>query len=312
MIPSTPGLDVVVLGAAAMDMLAWVDHLPVKDGITLARKVELQPGGSGANVAIAAARLGLKVGFIARIGSDENGQILLNEFAREKVDTSACHIVEDHPTAICFITIDSNGDRSMVALGGAGPVENCEELDRDYLSRARLFYITDAGHDILQFTAGIALAKNNLLVYSPGGIMTAGGLENLVGVLPGVDVLLLSQSEANSLLPDHPPELAARKLFARGARNVVITLGKQGVVCVTPEQSFSLPVFPVDPVVDTTGAGDALAGGLIAGLLFGDSLKEAIRYGCAAAAIKIAQPGARTGLPTREEINHFLSLHPLE
>ena len=74
MIQSTPDLDVVVLGAAAMDMMAWVDHLPTRDGIELARKVEMRPGGAGANVAVAASRLGLKVGFISRISSDENGQ----------------------------------------------------------------------------------------------------------------------------------------------------------------------------------------------------------------------------------------------
>lgn len=308
---SVPDLDVVVLGAAAMDMLAWVDHLPSRDGIELARKIEIRPGGAGANVAVAAARLGLKVGFIARISSDENGQSLLKEFAREKVDTSACRIVQDHPTAVCFIAIDINGDRSMVALGGAGPVEDREQLDRDYLSRARLLYLTDVGPDILQFAAGIARAQNSLVVYSPGGIMASKGMESLVGVLPEVDVLLLSQSESKSLLPDYPPELAAREFFAKGARKVAITLGQQGVICVNSEQSFSLPIFPVD-VVDTTGAGDALAAGLIAGLLSGDSWKDSIRYGCAAAAIKITQPGARAGLPTREQLDLFLSFHPLE
>ena len=221
---------------------------------------------------------------------------LLNEFVHEKVDTTACHIVHDHPTAVCFIAIDTVGDRSMIALGGAGPIEDAEELDRYYLSRARLFYLTDVSPDILQFVAEIARAQNSLLVYSPGGIMASKGLAFLVGVLPEVDVLLLSQSESKSLLPNYPPELAAREFFARGARNVVITLGQQGVICVISEQSSSMPIFPVDSVVDTTGAGDALAGGLIAGLLFGNSLKDSIRCGCAAAAIKIAQPGARAWL----------------
>jgi len=310
--PFAPDLDAVVIGAAAMDILAWVDHLPARDSIELARNVEMQPGGAGANVAVAVSRLGLKVGFIARIGSDENGQTLLNEFVHEKVDTVACRIVHDLPTAICFIAIDSFGDRSIVAFGGAGPVENHEELDYEYLSRARLFYLTDVGHDILQFAAGIARTQRSILVYSPGGIIASKGLESLIGVLPEVDVLLLNQSESNSLLPDYPPELAAREFFARGARNVVITLGQQGVICVNAEQFFLLPIFPVDSVVDTTGAGDALAGGLIAGLLLGDSLKDSIRYGCAAAAIKIGHPGARSGLPSRKQLDLFISSYPLE
>ena len=309
---STHGLDAIVIGAAAMDMMAWVEHLPVKDGIVLARQVEIQPGGAGANVAVAVARLGFKVGFIARLSTDENGRTLLNSISQEGIDTRACHIVSDLPTAVCFIAIDSSGDRSMVALGGAGPIETSVELDPGYLAGARLVYLTDVQPHIFHIVAEIAHAQNSLLIFSPGGILASGGLEPLVTVLPHVDVLLLSWSESNSLFPNYLPGQAAKELFARGARNVVITLGKQGVLCVSSEQSFSVPAFPVDTVVDTTGAGDALAGGLLAGLLCGKSLKDSIRYGCAAAAIKVGHPGARSGLPSRKQLELFLSSYPKE
>lgn len=305
-------LDAVVLGAAAMDMLAWVNHLPARDGIELARKVEMRPGGAGANVAVATSRLGLKVGFISQIGSDEHGRILLDEFSREKVDTAACLIVQNQPTAICFIAIDTSGDRSMVAMGGAGPIERREELDRDYLSKARLFYLTDVGPNILQFTAEIARVQKSLLIYSPGGIMASKGLDAFVKILPDVDLLLLSQNESNSLLPGIIPQLAVRDFFEKGARNVVITLGAGGALLHNSEGTNFIPSFPVDSVVDTTGAGDALAGGLIAGLLWGDSIRNSIRFGCAAASIKITRPGARAGLPTHEQLDLFLSSHPLE
>ncbi len=305
-------IDAIVIGAAAMDMLAWVDQLPSKDGIELARQIEMRPGGSGANVAVAASRLGAKVGFIARISSDQHGKTLLKEFKREKVDTSACLIRNDLPTAICFIAIDSNGDRSMVALGGAGPVDAFGELDREYLGKAHLLYVTDVEPEIVKFTANKFQNKNNFLIYSPGGIIASKGLGGLTEVLPQIDVLLLSQNEAHKLLPTLSPQIAAEKLHSLGAENVVITLGSHGVLLCNTQGMTSIPSFPVDRVVDTTGAGDALAGGMIAGLLKGNSLSASILAGCAAAAIKIAQPGARMGLPNQKQLNNYLSAHILE
>lgn len=309
---SKSGLDAIIIGAAAMDMLAWVEHLPAKDDIVLAQRVEMQPGGSGANVAVAVARFGFKVGFIARISADENGQALLHGLSQEGVDTRACHIDPNLPTAICFIAIDSSGDRSMVALGGAGPIETIAELDPAYLAGASLVYLTDVQPPILRTTADIIRAQNCLLVFSPGGILASRGLEPLISLLPQVDVLLLSRTESHSLLPNSLPKHAAEELCALGARNVVITLGEQGVVCANPERSFSLPAFPVKSVVDTTGAGDAFAGGMLAGLLLGKNLEDALRYGIAAAAIKVGYIGARSGLPSWQQLEQFLSLYPAE
>ena len=304
--PSTQPLDVVVVGAVAMDMLAWVDELPGKDSIVLARQVELRPGGSGANVAVATARLGFKVGFIAKMSPDEHGRRLLEEFSKEGVDTLACRLDPDQPTAICFIAINEHGERSMVALGGAGPIQSHDDIDFEYLSRTRLCYVTEVKPQILQVIAECIRQKGGQVVFSPGGIASSRGLEPFERLLSLVDVLLLSKTESESLLPDLSVDLAAQRLCALGARNVVITQGSQGVTFRGPDQAFHLPALPVREIIDTTGAGDAFAGGLLAGMLLKKPIKAAIQYGNAAAALKVGHAGARGGLPVREQLEKFL------
>ena len=302
-------LDAIVLGAAAMDMLAWVDQLPEKDSIVPAKRAEMQPGGSGANVAVALARLGFKTGFVARLSQDANGLILRHAFADAGVDITACHITDDLPTALCFIAIDRAGDRSMVALGGAGPVESPDELDLDYLSRARLIYLTDVKPPIVHAVAGIASAQGSYLVLSPGGLISARGLPYLAELLPKPDLWLLSRSEALDLFPDSSPEAIPGMLCEHGARNAVVTLGKQGVACAGPEFSLLRPAFPVTNVVDTTGAGDGFAGGLMAGILLGKPFAESLCYGIAVASITVGHTGARGGLPSMAQVEKLLADH---
>jgi ribokinase len=300
-------LDAIVLGAAAMDMLAWVDRLPEKDSIVLAKRAEMQPGGSGANVAVALARLGLKTGFVAKLSQDENGRILRQAFADAGVDISSCLIVAEMPTALCFIAIDQAGDRSMVALGGAGPVETPDELDLDYLALARLIYLTDVELPIIDAVAELAMKQSSYLVLSPGGLISARGLSYLASLLPKPDLWLLSRSEALDLLPSSSPEDVPAILCRQGAKSVAVTLGKQGVAYARDGYTLLRPAFPATKVVDTTGAGDAFAGGLLAGLLLGKPVEESLRYGSAAAACKVELAGARGGLPSMAQVEKLLA-----
>ncbi len=299
-------IEVIVVGAAAMDMLAFVDRLPGKDGIEMAREVKMMPGGTGANVAVALARLGRKVGFIARISDDANGKVLLKEFESENVDTSLCIITNDQPSALCFIAIDADGNRSMVALGGAGPVEDRTEIDPACIAKARLVYLTDVNTEIIEYVSAIVHANQNTLVLSPGGIMASRGLQGIRNTLPLTDMVLLSQNESSLLFPNLPPLEAAKELTRFGAPIVVITLGSDGALVCTESVQTVIPAFAVSDIVDTTGAGDALAGGLISGLMNGNSLESSVRIGCAAAAIKITKPGARLGLPTGNQLQQYL------
>ncbi len=300
-------LDAVVLGAAALDMLAWVDRLPEKDGIVSAYRVQMEPGGSGANVAVALARLGFKTGFVGRLSHDANGLRLKQAFAEESVDISACRPVEDMPSALCFIAIDRAGDRSKVTLGGAGPSESIDELDPQYLSGTRVIYLTDVSPAIVHAVADFAATQGSCLVFSPGGLICARGLPYLLDLLPKPDVWLLSRSEALALLPGSAPQDSPSALCRQGARQVVITLGERGAAYASHERAVLSPALPVDRVVDTTGAGDAFAGGMLGGILLGKGVEASLRLGTAAASLKIRHAGARRGLPSMVQLQQLLA-----
>lgn len=300
---NTPfSLDVVVLGAAAMDHLAWVADFPGPDEIVLARRSELQPGGAAANVAVAIARLGLSCGFHGQLGEDEYGRKLRTAFELEGVDVSACAMRRGQHTALCLITVAANGQRSMVSLGGVGSLSDPTELDRHYLASAKFIYMTDLCPEIVDTVIATDGPADRRIIFSPGGLYSVSLLENFSGAIRTADILILSQSEANQAFPQTDAQNVPALLSDLGARNAIVTLGSKGVSYAGEDGITRLPSFATKDVEDSTGAGDAFAGGLIAGLARGESALNAIPYGLAAASISISKTGARAGLPTIQQL----------
>ncbi|MCK4449943.1 MAG: hypothetical protein KAX26_05065, partial [Anaerolineae bacterium] len=128
------------------------------------------------------------------------------------------------------------------------------------------------------------------------------GLADIRPILSVVDVLLVSHAEATALTGQTPPAESARLLGQAGPSVVVETWGERGTLVLVNGRITQAPAFPVADVRDTTGAGDAFAAGLIAGFLEGLDWETAARMGCAVAALKIRHLGARSGLPSREEV----------
>ncbi len=293
---------VVILGAAAMDTVARFDRLPDVDGIALAHSCDSFPGGSGGNVAVGIARLGHRVGFVGKLGDDENGRRLLRAFEDEGVDTRGIIVETARPSAACFIAADARGDRMIFALGGAAVIERAAELNLEYMARARALYISDALVEVAAAAADAAHAAGAIVFYSPGGVMASAGLDALQPILDRTDVLLVSRADARTLLSLDDPRSTALALMRRGPRVVIETLGSEGALVTTDDRTIPVPAFHVPQVVDATGAGDAFAAGLVAGFLDGLDWSAAARLGCATAAIKIGYGGARSGLPTKPQV----------
>jgi ribokinase len=299
--------QVVVLGGAAVDWVARVESLPRRDSIVLARSCEKFPGGSAANVAVGVARLGYRVGFVGKLGDDENGRLLLQAFEDEKVDTHALIVERGRTTTTCFIGVDAHGERVIFALPGASIIENVEELDLAYLRGSRVLYIGPAYAEVA--TAALAAAREggSTIFYAPGGDWGADGLAYIRPLLEQVDVFIMSRTEAQALTGLDSPAEAARLLCDMGPPLVIETLGLEGVLVASGTGLAQVPAFDVPDVRDTTGAGDAFAAGLIAGFLEGLDWEAAARMGCAVAALKIQHVGARSGLPTREKVASFMA-----
>jgi ribokinase len=299
-------LDVAVLGGAAVDWLARVDVLPRKDSVALARSYDKFAGGSAANVAVGMARLGHRVGFVGKLGEDEDGRWLRQAFEDDGVNIQALIMEQGRRTAACFIAVDEQGERIIFALPGATLIEDVKELDLAYLRQSRVLYV---GPNLAEVTA-VAMAavheSGGAVFYAPSGAWGPEGLAGIQPLLQQADVLLVSRAEAEWLTGLDSPDKAVQLLHGAGAPVVVETLGKQGAMVLAEGRLAEVPAFAVADVRDTTGAGDAFAAGLIAGFLEGSDWATAARMGCAAAALKIRHLGARTGLPTRQEVHRLL------
>jgi ribokinase len=302
-----PELDAVVLGGAAMDLVAQVKVLPPKDGLAVARTYTRFPGGSAANVAVGIARLGHRVGFAGKLGDDEAGRLLLRAFEREGVDTGAIMMETGQETATCFIGLDAQGDRIIFALPGASLVETVSELDRAYVSRGRVLFVGPAYTEVATAAAMAAHDRGATTFYAPGGAWGPTGLASIQPILEVVDVLLVSHTEATALTGQSSPGEALQTLSGMGLPVVVETLGQQGALVSAGAGTTLVPAFDVTGPCDTTGAGDAFAAGLVAGFLEGLGWEASARLGSAAAALKIQHLGARSGLPTREQAACFVA-----
>lgn len=299
-------LDVVVLGGAALDWVAQLEKLPPKDGLAVAYSCAQFPGGSAANVAVGIARFGYQVGFVGKLGNDENGQLLLRAFEQDSVDTRATVVEADRSTAICFVGLDDQGERIIFALPGASIIETVAELDLGYMSGSRVLYIGPAYTEVATAAATAARKRGATVFYAPGGAWGAEKLASIQPILELADVLLVSHTEATVLTAQTSPTEAIRSLGEVGPPVVIVTLGEQGALVRAKGRVIQVRAPAVSVVRDTTGAGDAFAAGLIAGFLEGLDWAAAARLGNAVAALKIQHVGARSGLPTRDEVADYM------
>ncbi|HWQ46448.1 MAG TPA: carbohydrate kinase family protein [Longilinea sp.] len=302
--------EVVVLGAAAVDIVARVTEMPRKDSIIFADSCEAFPGGAGANVASGIARLGRQVTFLGKFGSDENGKLLRDAFEKDGVDTSAIITVEGEPSARCFIPIDANGDRWIFALGGTALLESVDEVNTAKIQTARVLYVAEAFTAVAQKAFHTARQAGAVVVYCPGGVVMWADRSEMEGLMRQTDVLILSRAEATAFSGNEDIEKALSYFEKIGPRVVVITLGGEGVIACLEGVHTRIPIWQAPVVADTTGAGDAFNAGFIVGFLEGLTWEQALVQGSATAAVKLGKVGARTGLPTRSELNEFMKIMP--
>lgn len=299
-------LDVVVVGTPAMDLIAKVKALPHVDGLAIAETYGTYPGGAGANVAVGIARLAGRVGFLGTLGDDEYGRLLLRAFEDEGIDTRGVRIAKGKSSPSCFIAVGPRGERMIFALGGEALLEEINEREVLLLRESRALYVTDVPVTMAAAAVAVVREEGGFVFLSPGGLLTSGGLEPLRPLLVRSDAVLISEAESSCLFAEETREQALRSLAADGPGIVVMTLGSEGALVLHNDRITLVKAFEVQEVLDTTGAGDAFAAGLITGFVEGFDWCRAAKLGCAVAAIKIRHLGARSGLPTRRQVNELM------
>ncbi|MEW6446840.1 MAG: carbohydrate kinase family protein [Bacillota bacterium] len=291
----------VVLGCGALnvDYLFAADSL-VADGETFCSPVGRQPGGSAANTVFTLAKLGVPCRFAGAVGSDEDGKLVRESLVSAGVDPSGMVIRNGHGTGRVLCFVDKQGHRALYVCPGANLTVTAADLQRGLSPDVSWVHCSSfAGEAAFaaqrSFTAG--LAPQIRLSLAPGALYAARGLQALLPMLERCTVLFLSGPELRTLSGE--PELlsGAGVFFREGVKTVVVTLGKEGSLVVTPSSQLHLPALSVD-VVDTTGAGDAFAAGFIFGCLHNWATADAQRFANVVASFSVENWGARAGIPS--------------
>ncbi len=302
-----PPARVIVVGSSNTDMIVRADRLPMPGETVLGGDLTTAAGGKGANQAVAAARLGAHVTFVARVGTDMFGQRSLQGFRREGLNLT--YLLQDpvSPSGVALIVVGPRGQNIIAVAPGAN--RNLSAADvaaaQPAIAQARVMALQLEIPINTVMAAALAGRQAGLIV-----ILNPAPAEALPAALyEVVDILTPNEREAallTGLSPDQP-EAAAAALLARGVGVVIVTLGEEGLVLAQRGQPpRRVPEFRVD-AVDSTAAGDAFSGGLAAALARGDDLDSAVRYAQAVAAISVTRHGAQPSLPNAREVDEFLS-----
>lgn len=304
--------DVVVLGSINLDLVAEVAQLPRPGETVTSTRFREARGGKGANQAVAACRLGAWVTIVGTVGDDGHGQQLLRGLAEEGLEVSKVRRV-DGTTGLAMILVSSDGENVITVVPGANDAVD----ERDALVAVES--LRPGGVLLCQLEVPLAAVTSAVKQAHGAGALVVLNAAPVVplpeSLIAQVDVLVVNQSEAEVLTGRSIRDLqdataAARHLIAVGARSVVVTLGAEGAVVVSPARTEVVPAFRVD-AVDTVGAGDAFTGALAAELAGGADLVTAARVGAAAGALTVQCPGAQEAMPRRDDVKRLMRAHVL-
>ena len=299
--------NILVVGSLNADLVVRAPRFPQPGETISGEDLQVIPGGKGANQAVAAARLGANVSMLGRVGKDNFGDFLLDNLKANHVDTS--HIQrDDASTGTATIIVDANGQNSIVLSPGANGKVTSSDVEHASFSTFNLLLLQlEIPTPTVLSAAKLAMQNGVRVILNPA---PAKELPNELIAL--ADFIIPNETELSLLtgmeVKDIPStEKAAKALLQKGAQNVIVTLGSKGALIVNKETNSHVESFHVE-VVDTTAAGDAFIGGFASILDSSKSLEGAVRYGCACGALAATKFGAQPSLPTKQEVERFISL----
>ena len=296
---------ILVVGSINMDLVVRVPHSPKPGETVLGGDFETFPGGKGANQAVAAARMEGEVTMVGRVGIDAFGDSLIQGLVEDNIKTT--HVIKDseNSTGVAMIAVSADGENMIVVASGANYEVSPEDVNdaRDLMRETDLLLL-QLECPLEAVTAAINLAK----AYDVPVVLNPAPAQPLSkALLANVDVLTPNETELAILSEEQDMDKAIRKLKSWGVKNLVITLGANGVRVVTEDIDRHIPAHEIT-AVDTTAAGDAFNGAMAVALAEGKPLIEAVHYGLAAGALAATKRGAQPSLPTRDAVEKFMQI----
>jgi ribokinase len=300
---------IVVVGSSNTDMIIKVPHVPMPGETIIGGTFSTAAGGKGANQAVAAARAGGDVTFVARVGEDMFGEQAKDGFIKDNINVDHVLSDKDAPSGVALIFVGEDGENSIAVASGANAnlsPSDVESAGDAILSADILIMQLETPLETVQKAASIASEKGVKVILNP-----APACELSDDILSHVSILTPNESEAELLTgikveSEKDAAAAADALMAKGIQTVIVTMGPKGAFVVTADCKELVGGFTVK-AVDATAAGDVFNGTLAVAMAEGKPLEEAVKFANAAAALSVTKLGAQPSAPTRAEIEKFLS-----
>ncbi len=299
---------IVVVGSSNMDLVVKSPRIPVVGETILGEDFLMIPGGKGANQAVAAAKLGADVCFVARLGNDLFGGQSLRNFVQEGVDTRYVLSTSDVPSGVALITVDRAGNNVIVVAPGANQrlsPDDVRKAQPSIASSGALVAQLEVPLETVEFAGRLANDSGISFILDP-----APAQKLSAEFLRTVDVLTPNETEARILTgvevtDEVSARAAAGSLLESGVKAVILTMGAKGFLLANGDGMEFIHSVKVE-AVDATAAGDAFTGSLAVKLAEGGTLHDAAVFANYVAALSVTRMGAQSSMPTAAEVESFI------
>jgi ribokinase len=302
---------VLVVGSINMDLIVRCQRVPNAGETLHGEHFRTAFGGKGANQAVACARLGARTAMVGRVGEDEFGRRLRAGLEQEGIDVTRVRVAPGEGSGLALILLEGTGQNRIVVIPGANACVGSREVAAaaEVMGEADVVLMTlEVPLPVVKAVAQLARERGVRCVLDAGAATPEAAEMGLPAL---VDVISPNEAETEALTGmvvrnTAEARVAAERLRAMGAKEVVLKLGEQGAYWMGPEGEGQFPAFAVEPV-DTTAAGDAFTGCLAVGLAEGRPMAEAIARANAVGALACLVLGAQPSMPTAEAMEQFLA-----
>ena len=297
---------IVVIGSCNTDMVIKTSRLPIPGETILGGEFMMNPGGKGANQAVAVSRLGGDVTFLCKTGNDMFGAQSVELYKSEGIDATYIFRDSESPSGVALITVDMNGENSIVVASGANNHLSSDDVikAKDVIESADILQMQlEIPMQTVEYAARIAHAKGVKVILNPAPAPASPLSDEL---LKNVDIIIPNVTETGIIsgkaVTDYQSAVIAADIIAsKGVETIIITMGSKGAFIKDGDAYYEVPANKVQ-AVDTTAAGDTFCGALCVGLSENMELKSAVEFAGKASAISVTRMGAQASVPYRDEI----------
>lgn len=300
--------SILVIGSSNTDMVIQSGKLPAPGETVMGNKFFMNPGGKGANQAVAASRLGGSVAFIAKAGNDLFGKQTLQNLKKEGINTEYMITDTSHPSGVAIIMVDKKGENSIVVAPGSNGFLEREDIQKAEPAIQQAEFILmqlEIPLQTVEFIAEFAfsIGKKIILNPAPAQQLSDAVFKKIYLITPNeTEAFILSGIK---VLDQETAREAAMIIKNKGVQVVIITLGSKGAYVVTDSISKLIPA-PDVKAIDTTAAGDVFNGALVVALSEGKDIEEAVVFACHSASIAVTRAGAQSSIPYRKEVSSIV------